>query len=120
MITWPWITGSSGTFVAIPTGVTRSKNDDLSFLPLFGGKKTQAKRARGPREPGGREVITHKQTTDPRYVVRMVESGDRKGRRIRSTLLIERDSGRIVDFLHLASTDDGQTWKVLSTSATDD
>jgi hypothetical protein len=94
-------------------------NAHLSFLPLsVSGPSLSIETRRVPAQYGNppcSEVTTHKRTSDPRYVARIVESGYPDGRRMRSTLLIEKDSGRTVDFLHLVSYDHGQTWKLCGT-----
>jgi hypothetical protein len=89
-------------------------NAHLSFLPLsVSGPSSSIETRRIPAQlgnPACSEVTTHKRTSDPRFIARIVESGYPDGRRMRSTLLIEKDSGRTVDFLHLISYDHGQTW----------
>jgi len=102
-----------GIAVAFPAFVN-SLDAHLSFLPLSVSGPVRTSRRAGERgEPACSEITTHKRTSDPRYVARVVEAGYPNGRRIRSTLLIERSTGRTVDFLHLVSNDHGQTWKLL-------
>jgi hypothetical protein len=87
----------------------------LSFLPMSVSTTLSVVRREVPAShdrPACSEVTTHKRTSDPRYIARIVESGYPDGRRLRSTLLIERASGKTVDHLHLISHDYGQTWKL--------
>jgi len=87
----------------------------ISFLPisLKGQLRTRTTRRIAPAygSPACLETTTHKRMSDPRYVARIIESGYSDGRRIRSTLLIEKASGKTVDYLHLVSADQGKTWK---------
>jgi hypothetical protein len=91
------------------------KNAHLSFLPMSVSSTLSVVRREVPAthdRPACSEVTTHKRTSDPRYIARIIESGYPDGRRLRSTLLIERETGETVDHLHLISKDYGQTWKL--------
>lgn len=88
----------------------------LSFLPLSAGGLTQHSTTRRIPAMGGQpactEVTVYKLTSDPKMLVRICEVGFADGRRTRSTVLIDKETGEIKDRLDLASDDDGRRWRV--------
>lgn len=87
----------------------------ISFLPLSASMLTRDVR----RAPEGAaqhssctETTVHKLTSDPRYIVRITDARYPDGRRLRSTVYLEKASGQVIDQLNLLSEDHGRTWRV--------
>jgi hypothetical protein len=80
---------------------------DLSFLPLV---------AQAPASTGSAESKVIRLTSDPRYVLQIVERHEAEGRRTRTTQVIDLRTNQPVDELCLVSGDGGETWYVTSST----